>query len=367
MKSIKILAGFLVIIAPMLWAQEQEDIMLSPFWEFYSDNHLSLTAAGRGYAGVAETGDLTLANMNPASIAGSGNGWAAATVYKSRMTWFEDWIDLAPNVPSLFLGGCRQMGEAVTVGLIYSDCYSYIMDFGEMQVTGTSGEDLGTTEAYDKISISRISLPIAFRATPAFAVGLDLGGNWVHRKTSSFINNTVDLFTLVPKLGFIVGPVSGFSFGISATPQSSTKYDYQYEFWDISHIEHYTNIYPGRLTAGFKYQGLTTNYYFDLNYVNTGINDNQIDRRDFNLGVEHRRGIWVYRAGLFSVMDYRNPEIEWIDEVGHDNQYFLTAGIEKTDGRVKYAVSIMDSHLLSPGAFKTTKIQAGLKYSFKNN
>ncbi|MDO9391560.1 MAG: hypothetical protein Q7U71_07300 [bacterium] len=344
--------------------------MLSPFWEFYSDNHLSPTAAGRGYAGVAETGDLTLANMNPASIAGNGNGWAAATVYKTKMPWLKDAVDgiyLTTNVPSLFFGGCRQLGEAVTVGLVYSDCYSYTLDFGEVVYTGTSGEDLGTTDAYDNINLSRISLPIAFRATPAFAVGLDFGGNWVHRKTSGFINNTVDLFTLVPKLGFIVGPVSGFSFGFSATPQSSTKYDYQYEFWGISHIEHYTNNYPGRLAAGFKYQGLNANYYFDLNYVNTGINENQIDRRDFNLGAEHRRGIWVYRAGLFSVMDYRNPEIEWLNEVGHDSQYFLTAGIEKTDGRVTYAVSIIDSHLLSPGDFKTTKIQAGLKYSFKNN
>ena len=265
MKLVIVLLELLITAVPALWADE--DIMLSPFWEFYSDNHLSLTAAGRGYTGAAETGDITLCNMNPASLTGSGNGWAAATVYKTRMSWFEDRIDLAPNVPSLFLGGCRQMGEAVTVGLIYSDCYGYIMDFGEMQVTGTSGEYLGTTDAYDKISISRISLPIAFRAAPDFAVGLDIGGNWIHRKSVGFIENTVDRFNFVPKIGFIVGPFSGFSFGFSATPQFSIKHDYQYEFWGISFTEHYTNTYPGRLAAGFKYQGFNTNYYFDLNYV----------------------------------------------------------------------------------------------------
>jgi long-subunit fatty acid transport protein len=217
----------------MLWAQEQEDIMLSPFWEFYSDNHLSLTAAGRGYAGVAETGDLTLANMNPASMAGSGNGWAAATVYKTRMPWLKDAVDniyLTTNVPSLFFGGCRQMGEALTVGLIYSDCYSYTLDFGEVVYTGTSGEDLGIVDSYDHIRISRVSLPVAFRAAPAFAVGLDLGGNWIQRKSAGFINNKVDMFNVVPKIGFIIGPVSGFSFGVSATPQSNTKYESHFYF-----------------------------------------------------------------------------------------------------------------------------------------
>ena len=76
MKHLKVIITFLLFIflSTNLFAQqdgprdENPDIIINPYWEFYSNNWLSTNLAGKGFTGVASLGDISVISINPASL-----------------------------------------------------------------------------------------------------------------------------------------------------------------------------------------------------------------------------------------------------------------------------------------------------------
>ncbi|HPR17703.1 MAG TPA: hypothetical protein PLD62_05605 [Candidatus Cloacimonadota bacterium] len=68
----KILTFFLLLgmshIFPIELKPSCENMNFKPIFDFYSNNKLSVISAGRGYTGIAATGNLGSVNLNPASL-----------------------------------------------------------------------------------------------------------------------------------------------------------------------------------------------------------------------------------------------------------------------------------------------------------
>ena len=47
---------------------QRYDIVMTPFWDFYSLNYQSVVNAGKGYTGIASSGDIMSTALNPASL-----------------------------------------------------------------------------------------------------------------------------------------------------------------------------------------------------------------------------------------------------------------------------------------------------------
>lgn len=60
-------AGFLYT-QPKGPANEFNETLMTPFWEFYSQNNLSTINAGMGLTGIANSNDISGITLNPASL-----------------------------------------------------------------------------------------------------------------------------------------------------------------------------------------------------------------------------------------------------------------------------------------------------------
>src|SRR5918912_3580903 len=65
---ITFLAILLSIHVTLSQSSSNEDIIISPFWDFYSTNYLSTKSSGKGYTGIASENDISGILLNPASV-----------------------------------------------------------------------------------------------------------------------------------------------------------------------------------------------------------------------------------------------------------------------------------------------------------
>ncbi len=68
MKNIICIIIVFVLSSLPSFSQNNEDNILSPFWDYYSNNYLNTLSAGKGFTGIASESDITGFMLNPASI-----------------------------------------------------------------------------------------------------------------------------------------------------------------------------------------------------------------------------------------------------------------------------------------------------------
>ncbi|NQT65669.1 MAG: hypothetical protein HQ554_05780, partial [FCB group bacterium] len=66
--TVIILLGLISPLLSSIIALDQQESTCKPVIDFYADNLVSAKIAGQGYAGVADVGDISFSNINPASF-----------------------------------------------------------------------------------------------------------------------------------------------------------------------------------------------------------------------------------------------------------------------------------------------------------
>lgn len=360
--------------------------MFSCFWDFYADNRMALQACGRGYTGVASEGELALAIINPTSMANIA-GWQSFVgyAYKSSLPWLKDYIegiDIKTLHPCGMVGVGRSFNDKIQLGCLIYDAKSYRYDEGGATHVDETGEVISTSETYDDIRKTTLLLPLSIETGKHLKLGLGLEISSCRRASKYwFYEGEASFYDFGPHVGVILRPSSTMHLGLSYRHGLEHTYEevghYTSDWWsDTTWPSGYTSD-PGEIRQimkhhepsvfrmGVEIRPNSTPFAFmaDLNHVFIpGELSGLKDRDDLHLGIECRRKDTDYRAGFFTVRDFRvrsqylNPE--------DNSQYFLTCGLTKYIGYWGLTLSLMDSHLLSPGEWKNTVVNGGASYLF---
>jgi hypothetical protein len=388
MKSIKksffhlpvFLFFILFILNPANTFSQRNDIMLSSYWDFYSNNYLSSQSSSRGFAGIAAENDLSGTVLNPAAltISKKWNVYAEYT-YKSNMIWlrtlgFPD-TDLKQYHPSLSAGVGYKINDYFSAGLMYYNSNSHKFSY-ELVRTNEFGEIIGTYDEYDKASISNISMPLVFNYKGILKVGLSLNYSFFHRVIGPYgnIGNEItysdvkaNFQKFYPQAGIVVSPVKQWSIGFVFKPEFREKVTWTFPNGNTE-TNPYENIFPMHIGAGTKVSisKINLNLYADYNFYQTSVEDIMKDRHNFNAGAEYlyNKNL-ILRLGFFTMLDNRNfKATTWLEPEGKYTQYFLTAGTSFTYKKLTFSVAFMDSHILSTGLLGQTLLNAGISANF---
>jgi len=360
--------------SPALSQEPSNDLLLSPFWDFYSDNRLSATASGRGYTGIAGDNDLSGIVLNPATLK-QDSKWQfyGEYIYKSKVPWLAGLVsdlDLKESHPALFAGVSYKINNYFQIGAAYANIKSFKFDLGTVITTNKFGEPTGEDDASYNISFNSISIPLVYNFKNILRLGANLNINLISNHADlSTVQGKSNFIKFIPDFGIVYKPVSELSVGVTFTPETKQNVETEITYPDTSITFTYreANVFPMHVGMGLKYNfvKIPLSIYGDFKYVNTSAISNLVDRKDFHFGLEYNvTPIVTLRTGLFTLADYRENGIAWVDEVGTYSEVFGTIGGTVNYKNFNVHLGIMDSHIFSSGKIKQTHINAGFGYKF---
>ena len=360
----------------------------APTFNFYSDNHLSVIASGRGYTGVASRGDLSLALINPASLELDKNKqFYFEHGIKNDIDWMKDYMDdirVRKYKPGNVYGFGMRIKKNIQFGIMYSKSSSYHYDIEKLYYYDYSIDKLDSLHFQAKVSISSVSIPITYSYKNHLKVGLIVFFNQCVSENHEFFYNQYGVPLVVTgkvnfilsriKLGMLITPFKNFDFGISYLLEESDMIIK--DVGSLGRMIYTENTFPMELIVGATYRLRKIPVIFLFDYKNS--NDSKYfyleNQNNFHFGIEffYKENI-IFRSGFFTQFDYRNLDAKiiydteeenyWFDDSSYD-QYFITFGFSYLWKILKFNFSIMDSHLFSPGTVKQTYINSGLSIDF---
>ncbi len=357
---------------------ECEENTFKPNYDFFSKNMLSVEAAGKGYTGVADTGNISKTNINPASL----EVMEDAQIYyeygtKNDIDMFElnsTGMMLQKYKSNVCIGFAYRISNSLQTGLLYNKKSNYIADYGYIYNYDNNGVITDIFHIYEKAEISSISLPIAYKHNDKLRFGIGLDINIFHsiskipcligEQTYSCQDGEIDFTLLRPRLGIIYKPLRTLSMGFTFTQESRKKiieeilwHKYEYE----------TNTFPMEIVVGIQFSLLSVplDLLVDFKHSNESGYAEFIDRNDFHVGIEYDLlSNLQIRSGLFTQFDYRNMDYTnedgseyWLDTESYDKN-FLTFGLSYMWKKMKFDFAVMDSQLFSDSNMAQTHIKA---------
>lgn len=360
-----------------------EDFIITPFWDFYTTNYLSTQSSGRGFTGIASVNDISGILLNPASI-NIPNKYQINVqyTYKTRQQWLPsiNLPDLAIK-QQLFSGSIGfgyRINKQFQTGFIYNNPSSLYFNIGPIIQTNEYGNEIGRYDLYYDLVNHSFNVPFVYTSNE-FSLGLNLNylisryiiprggittiGNPSGYSTGDNFSATASIFKA--HAGFIYNFMNGLSIG--ATVSSGGKSTAKYKYPDGTEISNVKVNFPWKAGFGFQYSLPKTSWKIsaDYNYTNTSVQNNLKDRHDFHFGVENvLNNHWTVRGGFFTLLDYRNNNLMWLDPVGDYNQYFLTLGTSYQKNNFIFNLAVLTSQI-STGIIKNTYVNAGLTFNIK--
>jgi len=355
------------------------------FWDFYADNRISSSACGRGYTGVATTGDISSTFINPASLFLENKKQIYFEyVYKDDIQWFAD-IKYKNLNPNFSLGFGLPVNDYFQTGISYRTEKSRKTDYGEIHGTAVSDTaesgyiETGTAKIYKNTKYSSLSIPLAFNFINTLSIGIDLSYTNLYSKSYSetedslmeaILNDyTVELYKIRPKLGVILFPIKNLALGLTFLPGTKENVSIELTNTTITYAE--PNIFPLEIGIGIRYQLSTIplTLSLDYKYSKNSAEEGLVNRNDIHFGVSYDiHNNFILRGGLFTQGDYRSKALQQstLEDFGLGNfdQTFITFGISYKISSLALNLSLMDSHLLSDGSIKQTYVNTGMSYGF---
>jgi len=368
-----VLLGILFLLSGIARSQSpynSQDFIINPFWDFYAENKLSASNAGKGNTGVASENDLSGITLNPASFE-PVNKFQVIGSYemKSSVSWLSSDMYLKTIHPTVFAGVGYKINNNFSAGLIYSNQNSYKLSLGEIIITNEYGNITGYTDAYERYTTNNLIVPLVYKSK-YFKAGVNLSAIWY--KGYSYMSDKEDyqfstsFWKIIPTVGIITSPTETFSFGFTYSP----SYKQNIEWTSANSVNTYKyntpNYYPATFSAGTELKFLDKRLIFDLDYrfANTSINPSMKDRHNINFGAQYSvMPDLILRTGFFTALDYRDGS-NYMEEVGKYNTYYLTFG-----GTYKYkgyslSMSLINGDLIRKTSVSHTRLGATLSYDF---
>jgi long-subunit fatty acid transport protein len=355
---------------------------IEPFWDFYSNNRISGEACGRGYTGIASTGDLSSVLINPASLSlENKTNYYSEYIFKNSVGWdyYEDIyspyftgpydslyvnqavdypdVDLQQSHPNFFAGHAFSINDFIQIGATYRVENSYAT---------VRNSTYYTSNFTSNFKSSSFSVPIAFNYKDLLRVGIDI-------IYSSFYIESYDHLEfnkIRAKFGVIYSPEENIFLGLTYLP--GTKKTTTIVYYDHGTDDVFTTVFepivlPLEIGAGicYKLTSIPLSFSIDYNYCNTSEVENFVDRHDIHLGLEYDvTDNLKLRTGAFTQIDYRTSEIQEYAVMSNFTQIFNTFGLSYKISSLKLNLSFMDSHLFSSGSVEQTYFNTGISYGF---
>ena len=362
---------------------DQQESTCKPFIDFYADNLVSAEIAGQGYAGVADIGDISFSNINPASFDIKND----AQIYyeygmKNNVNLFSDIVadgnettDYRSGISAAF---AYKFSEYVRAGIIYTAKSSYNIDLGEIQNTH-NGEILGAFQLNEKRYIRSVNIPISY-VLEKFRFGVGLNLDIYHSEINNVypsMNNSwqgfsgeLDFLLFQPKLGAIYSPIQNLNFGLSLlvpVEKELTTYCGMFE------LDFEKNKFPMEIAFGTKYTNTTIplSVLIDFNHKHYSDLPEFVDANNFHLGLEYKLMENLHiRTGMFTKFDVRNTDYVitnndgdefdyWNDSDTYEDRKYVTFGMSYFWKRTEINLAVVDNSFLTDGDIKQTYAKLG--------
>jgi len=350
---------------------------IAPFNDFYSNNRIGSQACGRGYTGIANTGDLSSVLINPASLSlENKTNYYSEYIFKNTVGWYYDTYDediyslyfypylydsldinqeadspdayLQELHPNFFTGHAFSINDFIQIGATYRVENSYAV-----------GHD--NTYHNSNFKTNTFSVPIAFNYRNLLRVGIDI------IYLSFYIEQTYEHLKfdkIRAKFGVIYSPLKNLSLGLTYLPGTKETITINYSSGTIIYGP---IVFPLKIGAGlcYKLNSIPISFSADYNYSNTSEVEHFVDRHDIHLGLEYDLNDNLkLRTGFFTQRDYRNEETQENSGMNNFTQIFNTFGLSYKISSLKLNLSFMDSHFLSSGSVEQTYFNTGISYGF---
>jgi len=367
-------------------------------WDFYSDNRVSSSACGRGYTGVASTGDISSVFINPASLSLENKlQYYFEYTYKNDIEWSanREFQELHPNFSvghAFFINDFLQIGMTYRTEKSFSEKEEYTIlyiPYGEIYPTddipyGWADPDwlindslsidsihIDTVHRNTDLKISSFSIPISINFKNIIRIGVDINYTTFYSELGygepgeNVSGLPINFSKIIPKFGFIYSPIENLSFGITYSPKTSETITVETYFYNTYTYE--PNLFPSKIGVGINYTFNPFPLSLSLDFIryNNSIEENLVNRNDIHLGLEYDiRNNFKLRTGFFTQKDYRENENQEYYQIDNYNQIFTTLGLSCKIRYFTVNLSLMDSHLLSSGPIEQTYVNTGITYGF---
>lgn len=344
-----------------------ENMNFKPYFSLYGNNRLSSISAGRGYTGIASFGNLSLSNLNPASLDIAYNAQAYYEYgTKNEYVLNEDTFDeheLGTFKAGTVVGAAYRINDKLQIGAMYSKKSSHFADMGEVYNYDTSGMIIEVIDLYEKVAHSVLSIPVSYSISEKFKLGIGLDTHIYHAKTSraclnyieeyESVKGEIDFVLFRPKLGLISKLGDNFSIGATFVPPTEKRIKEEV-CWQT--IRYDKNSFPLEFGFGtqYKFNNIPISILADYSYVNEAINVEFKDSHKVNFGIEGNIASYLQlRAGYAYESDYR--ELDYLQPNGYDywcndssyEMNLLTAGVSVNWKRTTWDLAVMNSGVLS--------------------
>jgi len=343
---------------------------IAPYWDFYSNNRISSEACGRGYTGIASTGDLSSILINPASLSlENKTNYYSEYIFKNSVGW-DNRIDFEPTQqeddpdlylqelhPNFFAGHAFSINDFIQIGATYRVENSCAIVRNSTYYASNYASNLKS---------SSFSVPVAFNYKNLLRIGIDIIYLSFYFEESSV---PLEFNTIRAKFGAIYSPDEKIFLGLTYLPgtKKTTVTYYTYGTGLVFSTVFEPIVLPLEIGAGicYKLPSIPLSFSVDYNFCNTSEVENFTDRHDIHLGLEYDiTDNLKLRTGAFTQIDYRSSESQEDSEMGNFTQIFTTFGLSYKIGSLKLNLSFMDSHLFSDGSIKQTYVNTGISYGF---
>lgn len=370
MKNLIFFSVFVFMISQSGFSQNYNDNSnyFNPFFDIYSQNYLSVQAAGKGYTGIAGRNNLSGTILNPASLEQKNKIQIYGEyLYKSEDHFYEGNSDdfYGQYNPTMLAGFSYKISKDFTAGALYENNNNYKIN---LETTNEYGEPTGK-DVSNTFSVSSVSVPVVY-STDMIKFGINLKYVFYSAKLEGSDNADFkeSFEKFVPDFGIIYSPINNLSIGATFTPEVSENVEYTGS--DTSYVYPDANIFPYEIGAGISYTFDKTplTLLMDYHFINTSSEEYLKDRNDFNFGVEYViNKLFTVRSGIFIVKDFR--ELEEKSFVGSANpgsysQTFGTIGGTINYEKFNFNLSVIDSRIFSSGNITQTQINFGAGYDF---
>lgn len=368
----------------------QQENSCKPFYDFYADNLVSAEIAGQGYAGVADIGDISFSNINPASFEVKNE----AQIYyefgsKNNTTIFDDInnseedIELERYRSGVAVAFAYKFSDLMQAGVIFTKKNSYAINWGEVHNYDNQGVLIESFPIYVNRYIHSVNLPISY-IYDKFRFGLGLNLDIYHSKIRDVYmqqngywqgyGGDLDFVLFRPQLGTIYSPTQNLSFGLSFIMPTEKKLTTE---CDWGNLEHNKNKFPMEILVGTKYSipNIPFSMLLDFSHKHHSSIPEFVDGNDIRFGLEY--ALWEklqIRAGAFTCFDIRDTDYTitdyegneydfWVNIIPDSNTFedrkFLTFGLSYFWKRTKFNLAVVDNSLLTDSDLKQTYMKLG--------
>jgi len=284
-----------MIVGCLLVAQETPLILPlpqfdNPFYDSYSRNYLSASAAGRGYTGVAELGNIDSALLNPASNLPDSTSLMVEMDIKPPIEaqGYPMYADYTSPVPFGLLGLTGNLGKGFSGGIMYNVIKSISLNDYSFYIN--MGEDF--VQRFPSYNLNQVTANLCYHQNNLH-VGLNLH-NQIHYTDDPIFMRSYDRvrdyqysYRIQPGIIYSLGAAK---LGLTLMPPTKFNWDLKYTTYDA--------LAPLWLSTGVSLSNPQYTGLLDAEWEQTSAIDSHFkDRFTVKVGGERHYGTITYRLG----------------------------------------------------------------------